>query len=111
MPATQYNLLVEQGATLTATLTVTNSDGTPFNLTGYTAAGKIRAGYTDDTALVSLTFAIPSPATGVITLSLTAAQTAALPVTRGVYDVTITSGSTALRILQGSVTISPTASA
>ncbi len=61
------------------TVTVTQG-GTPVNLTGYTIAAK--------TPKFSLNPVVTSPIGGVISLSMTAAATALLPIGDEVYDVT-----------------------
>ena len=102
------NLLVDQGATFTSTVTVFNTDDTLFNLTDYTVAAQLRKSYSSSSA-TDFTAAIDSnPTTGKITLELTATQTAALEEGRYVYDVEITaSDSTITRPIQGIVTVRP----
>ena len=46
-------------------------------------------------------------ATGVVTLSLTATETAAVKAGRYVYDVEIASSTETLRVLEGLVTVTP----
>jgi len=105
------NLRIDQGTTFNSDVTVTNSDGSAFNLTDYTAAAKMALGYASTRTRVSLTTAIASDATtGVITLSLTADQTSNLEApARYVYDVEITksSDSTVTRVIEGIITVSP----
>jgi len=104
------NLLIEQGATFSSTITLYNADDTIFDLTGYTAASQIRKSYSSSSA--SATFSVTfsdSRADGNLTLSLTPTQTAALEEGRYVYDteVTLTSTGAVTRVLQGVVTVSP----
>ena len=44
------NLLVDQGATFTSTVTVFNTDDTLFNLTDYTVASQLRKSYSSSSA-------------------------------------------------------------
>jgi len=109
--AATANLRIDQGATFSTDVTVTNTDGTAFNLTGYTVAAKMALGYASTRSRVSFTTAIANDATtGVITLSLTATQTNDLDApARYVYDVEITktSDSSVTRVIEGIITVSP----
>ena len=42
MTAGIYNATIDQGATWSVTVTYTDSNGAPINLTGYTAAMQVR---------------------------------------------------------------------
>ena len=105
------NLTLDQGATFNSDVTVKDSNGNAFNLTGYTAAAKMAKGYASTRTRTSITTSIASdPTTGVITLSVTADQTNALDEPASyVYDVEITrtSDSTITRVIEGIITISP----
>ena len=109
--AARANLRIDKGATFSSDVTVTDTDGTAFDLTGYTAAAKMALGYASTRTRVTLTTQINSdPTTGIITISLTADQTKALDApARYVYDVEITktSDSTVTRVIEGIITISP----
>lgn len=111
MPAASANLLIDQGATFSATLKIVANTNVPIDLTGYTARASVRKNYSDDDALADFTVTIQSPATdGVLVMGLTATETAALSAVNGVYDVEIVSGSGVVtRVLQGKATISPEA--
>jgi Na+/serine symporter len=119
MPANQYTLEVQQGATKTFVATM-NQPGTstPVNLTSYTAAMKIRPSW--DSATVSLSLTNGSGITlggalGTITVTLTAAQTAALggTIVRNaayVYDLEVTSaGGEVTKVARGTCLIYPEA--
>ena len=105
------NLRIDQGATFTSDVTVTDSSGDAFDLTGYTASAKMAKGYASTRTRTSITTTINSdPTTGIIQLSLTADQTNTLDApARYVYDVEITrtSDSTITRVIEGIITISP----
>ena len=103
------NLLIEQGATFTSTISLFNAADTAFDLTGHTAAGQIRKSYSSSSASATFTISFASDRTsGQITLSLTPTQTADLEEGRYVYDIETTgSDSTVTRVLQGTVTVSP----
>jgi hypothetical protein len=109
--AARANLTIDKSATFSSDVTVLDTDGTTFDLTGYTAAAKMAKGYASTQTRVTLTTQINSdPTTGIITISLTADQTKALDApARYVYDVEITktSDSTVTRVIEGLITVSP----
>ena len=86
----------------------------PQNLTNYSAAAKLKRNYNSDSAdTTNFAAAITTPPTdGILTLSLTNAQTDALKVGNYVYDAEISfvdsNGSTVVeRILEGKMRVSP----
>jgi hypothetical protein len=110
MSAGYVNLIIESGATFSTTMNIDDDTGANFNLTGYTAACKIRKSYYSDFNVYTLTVSIDSPATdGNITISATANQTATFKPGRYVYDVELTSVSSVTRILEGIVEVRPNA--
>ena len=77
--ATKVNLVVDQGADFTTTITLTNDDGSTFDLTDYSAASQMNN-------------------------SVTAAMTSG----RYVYDLELTDSSNVVsRIVEGTVTVTP----
>ena len=109
--AARANLRIDQGTTFSTDVTVTNSDGSAFDLTGYTASAKLSQGYASTKTRTSFTAIVNAdPTTGIIILSLTADQTSALDApARYVYDVEIlkTADSTITRVIEGIITVSP----
>jgi hypothetical protein len=111
-----YHPIVYQNATWEISFTVTKGDGSPFNLTGYTGQSQIKASPTDNTVLASPTVTIVNTVGGIVKVSLSIVQTAALAATSTdphsktplpVYDVLIanTDLSKVYRVLRGSVTV------
>jgi hypothetical protein len=85
----KYTLKIRRGATLRKTLTLTTSAGTAFDLTGYTATAEIKAAIGGE-VVDSLTCTIDDdPETGVITIELDAAATAALSGDDLIWDLVI----------------------
>lgn len=86
------DIYAEQGKsqTLTIKLYTDVARTTPFNLTGYSARGHIRAKYTGD-KLAQFTCTISSPATGTIDVALGPSDTVSLSVGNSekqyVYDI------------------------
>ena len=104
--ATKANLVIDQGATYSTSVTITDDNDNIYDLTGHTGAAQMRKHYTSSNA-TSFSVSLDANA-GVVTLALTAAQTANLTAGRYVYDVEITSSSNVVsRILEGIVTVTP----
>ena len=104
--ATKANIIIDQGTTFSTVINLTDDNGDPIDLTGYTGDSEMRKHYTSSN---SQSFSISLGGTlGTVTLSLTSAQTANLTPGRYVYDVEVTSGSNVVsRIVEGIVTITP----
>ena len=101
------NIFIDQGATFTTTVTVTDANGDAVNLSGYSVAAQIRKSH-QSTSSVAFTASVSDASSGEITISLTPTQTAALEAGRFVYDVVITaSGGTKTRVVEGQVTVNP----
>jgi hypothetical protein len=113
---TNYNLNINQGATYSRVFFWQQyyvglvGGPVPVNLTGYTASMQIKqfalgpvvydAGAAGDITLGDLT--------GTITLTIDAADTETFTWWNGVYDLLMTSaGGQVIRLLQGSVSVSP----
>jgi hypothetical protein len=100
-------LTLEQGASFTTTVTVNGSDGSPTNLTSYTAAAQMRKSYYSTTAN-NFTVTVSNAANGELTMAMSAANTANLTPGRYVYDLLITSPtSVKTRVVEGIVTLLP----
>lgn len=105
--ATKANLIIDQGATFTTTVNLTDTNGDPIDLTGYTGAAQMRKSYTSSSAAATFTVATGG-ANGSITLSLSANATANISGGRYLYDVELTDASnTVSRVFEGIVTVNP----
>ena len=102
------NIPIDQGASFASVITVNGPDGLAFDLTGYTTRGQIRKTYTSTTA-VTFTAAVQSPTEGIIHLSLTATQTAAMKAGRYLFDIEIveTASGAVTRVVEGQVEVNP----
>ena len=101
------NIFIDQGATFTTTVTVTDANGDAVSLSGYSVAAQIRKTFLSSSA-TAFTATISNASSGEITISLSPTQTAALEAGRFVYDVLITaSGGTKTRVVEGQVTVNP----
>jgi len=103
------NLTIDQGATFSSDVTVKDANGNAFDLTGYTAEAKMAKGYSSTRTRTTMTTTINAdPTTGIVTLSLTATETASLDApARYVYDLEITSGATVTRVIEGIINVRP----
>ena len=108
--ATIKNLVIDQGTTFSLTVTVSDANVNPLNLTGYTVRAQMRKSY-GATSYTAFAVIVGSPPTaGEVIISLTAAQTTGLKAGRYVYDIEIVSpapDSVVSRVLEGIVTITP----
>ena len=107
--ASILNQVIDQGTTFSKQITVYETDGTTIqNLTGYTVTSQLRKNYTS-TAYTAILATVQTPATnGVIVMSLTAVETAALKSGRYVYDLQIAAADgTVTRVIEGVITIRP----
>ncbi len=106
--AAYSEITIEQGANLTSTISVTDVQGDAVNLTTYSASSQIRKSYYSSSAN-TLTSTITGNANGQITLSMTAANTAALTPGRYVFDLIITNSldNSVTRVIEGTAIVLP----
>lgn len=108
--ASKTHLVIDQGTTYSTDLNLTDDNGDPLDLTGYSANSVIKKWYTSSTS-IPFTTAINASA-GVVTLYLSANQTSAIVPGRYVYDVDLTDLSGAVsRVVEGIITVTPSVSA
>lgn len=110
MAAGTLDFTIEQGATFNLLLTW-KIDGTPVNLTNWTARLQARVDVDDTEVVLSLTTGAGitlGGAAGTISLDQSATQTAILPAGNYIYDLELISGASAVtRLVQGELNISP----
>jgi hypothetical protein len=106
-----YNIVCDQGSTLSRTLTWKPDGTTPADLTNYSARMQVRPTVDSDTVTLSLTSGSGitlGGTAGTIALSVAAATTAALGAGVYCYDLEVVSASTVVsRLVQGSFTVRP----
>jgi hypothetical protein len=109
--ATISNIFIDQGSTFTTTVTVADGEGSPVDLTSYTALAQIRKTYESTTATAFTVEFDDDRTTGQITISLTDSQTSTLDAGRYVYDLLITDvNSVKTRVVEGIATVNPSVS-
>ena len=104
--AVYANLTVDQGTDFSSAIDVTDSDGDPVSLVGYTVAGQIRKHYNSSTK-VDFVATVSNATAGIVSLSLSAATTNAMKAGRYVYDVEIDLSWTKTRVLEGQLEVTP----
>ncbi len=106
--AAYVEITIEQGANLTSTVTVNDTQGDSVNLTTYSASAQLRKSYYSSSAN-TLSAIITGNANGQITLSMTAANTSNLTPGRYVYDLIIrnTIDNSVTRVVEGTAVVLP----
>ena len=106
--AAYVEITIEQGANLTSTVNVNDTQGDAINLSTYSASAQLRKSYYSSSAN-TLTATITGNANGQITLSMTASNTALLTPGRYVYDLKITNSTdnSVTRVIEGTATVLP----
>lgn len=106
MAVPAVNITIEQGADFASTFTITNSDGTVFNLLNNTAIAKLKK-FPESTTSYSFNTSI-TVSTGKINLTMTDTLTSTIPAGRYYYDILITNNVTGLktRVIEGMAFVS-----
>jgi hypothetical protein len=111
MAAGYQDQYIEQGTTFNSQITLDDSNGTPYDLTGFTIKSQARRSYYSANASINFTVTIPDAHNGIVTLSAPATDTANVASGKYVYDVIITETASGLvtRVLEGQIFVSPCA--
>lgn len=106
--ASYVELHIDQGATFTNSLTLTNEvTNANINLALYSVSSKMRRSFYSANAS-NIVCTITDAQNGAISMTMTAANTALLKAGRYVYDLTITdSASVVTRLIEGPVFVHP----
>lgn len=104
--AIKANIVIDQGTDFTATIDLSDAQGNPYDLQGFTAAAQMRKNYASTNATDFVTeISVPSSQ---IVLTLAKAETVDLDPGRYMYDVEITSSAnTTTRVVEGIATVTP----
>jgi len=110
--AVTYNTVIDQGADWYITFIYENPNGTPVNITNYTAALQVRTSPLAKTAVLTLTTSNAGLTitgnSGTVNAHATAAQTTDITNGKYAYDLEITSPSGVVtRLVQGTIEVSP----
>lgn len=111
--AVSYNITIDQGADFFIDINYDNPDGTPVNLTGYSAAMQVRSLPSSPDTVLSLNSDVGggitiTPLTGLVSVHATATQTRAIDEGTYYYDLEITDDYTDIvtRLVQGQAIVS-----
>ena len=106
--ATKVDLVIDQGASFSTDLSLSDQYGNKTYLTGYRADSQIRKWYTSINPSATFTATV-NTISSVITLKLNATETSSLSPGRYVYDVEIheINGQSVSRIVEGIITVTP----
>ena len=98
-----------QGTNYSNSITVTNSDGSAFDLTNYEVRGQIKRFYGDSVFATGFSFTFPNRSGGLISLTLSPSGTSSLDCGQYWYDIEIyTSGNaTVTPLAQGQLNVYP----
>lgn len=104
--ATYSELVIEQGATFTANVTLIDNLNQYVNLANYTATSQMRKSYAATTAY-NFTVTTLNSANGALMISMSSANTANIKAGRYVYDLVIQENDVKTRAVEGIVTVLP----
>jgi len=113
MAAGVYNTVIEKGATFELTVTYKDAAGAAVDLTSWTVRMQVRETPSSASTILtstggSPTITITKNSSGVISATISAANTAALTPATAYYDIEAENGSGLVRrVLQGRIVISP----
>jgi hypothetical protein len=104
--AGKYDFDLAQGATFNRSLVIRDASNTALDLTGNSLAGQIRTTAQSNDIAGTFAFVITDPTNGLISMKMSATNTALLPAQQCVYDVELTQASgDIIRILAGNVNV------
>lgn len=103
-PADQ-DLTITRGDTETLVVTITSDGSTPINITGRTYRAQIRASQDSTTIKASFTCTVSNGAAGQVTCTLSATDSATLPVGIAYWDLEENASGVVSTILSGNVTV------
>ena len=107
----EYNFAVYQGSSFSITFSLTDSDDSASDLTGYGVRGVVKHRYGDTSSILSLNPSIVAPATdGKVSVSILASQTTGLAVGQMVYDIEkylLADTDTVSKVVKGYFNVSP----
>jgi len=110
MPATKWNQDINAGQDWMANINLLIADGTANrDITGQTLSSEVRRHFKSVSPKTSVNIMVNDASQGLITLSLTNAQTSLLKNGKYVYDVELTTTATGAkeRVIEGVFTVKP----
>lgn len=111
--AKKFDIVVDKGADFEMELQVLDKNGLPFDVTGWTYQGSVRATY-DSAVIETFTVDVVNATNGDIEIKMPALKTDKLTPAKNlygpataVYDIIMTDGTEIKRILHGKVQVNP----
>lgn len=119
------DILAKQGESWEILIQVTDENGTPMDLAGYSVKGMMKSSYQDATPVAEFVCSIENPQEGIIKAKLSPADTSVIPaypksadnvrissLSEGkqgvyVYDIKVYNDETAFRVLEGKIVVDP----
>lgn len=110
MAVPAVNITIEQGADFASSFTITNSDGSLYNLLNTSAVAKLKK-FPESNTSFSFSTSI-TVSTGKITLSMSNSVTSTIPSGRYYYDILLENSVSGLktRVIEGMAFVSPSIS-
>lgn len=99
-------LSMDQGATFSAYVTITDNSNVPVDLTNYTVRSQMRKSYFSETSY-DFTITKNDASNGIVSLSMTSSNTSLIRPGRYLYDVEMEADSTVTRVFEGIVIVNP----
>lgn len=105
------DIIIDQGSAYNATVPVLTLNNLPLDLTQYSGRGQIRRNFKSTIAVDFNVEVYGDPEDGLVRISLTPAQTAAMKAGRYVFDIEVYTENDVdvIRVIEGQVTITPRA--
>ena len=108
MPAAYQDQYLEQGTTFNTQITLDSSNGSAYNLYGFSVSSQAKKSYYSSNVILQFTSSIYDASNGVIQLTANNYVTANVPAGKMVYDVIITDSSgNVTRVLEGQIFVAP----
>jgi hypothetical protein len=109
MAAGYQDQYLEQGTTFNSQVTLTDSNGVPYNLNNFTFASQAKRSYYSSNATIIFQVSAADANSGILSISANSAVTSNVPAGKLVYDVIIKEigSNTVTRILEGQIFVSP----
>ncbi len=107
MAAIPVNLVIDKGAHFDTSFYITNQDGTPLDMSGYTGEATMKKSYSATTK-VPFTLSFVDRTLGHVQIALTSSESDALNRRRYVYDILLTSpNGYKTRVIEGLAEVNP----
>jgi hypothetical protein len=103
-----HDITIQQGASFAKTLTLKDSNNAVINVSGDTFSGQVRKLHSSTDIEATFTFDVSNGSNGIVTWTLTAAQTRAMGTGKFVYDVEWNkAGGDVVRLIEGVADTTP----